>query len=234
MLPPVLIVEDDTTLARIVKAYLEGADFRTVHAATVREALQKAEAEVPLAVVLDLGLPDGSGEELCQSLKEMGDFPIIMLTAKSSEEERIAGFALGAEDYMVKPASPRELVCRLKAVLKRYERSTSSTDNISSFKCGKLVLNSLRHQINLDGLPVSVTPTEFKLLLTLASSPGRTFTRDELVSRALGYQFEGYDRSIDAHIKNLRQKIEADPRAPEYLKTVYGVGYLFAGEPDAL
>ena len=234
MLPPVLIVEDDTKLARIVKAYLEGADFRTVHAATVREALQKAEAEVPLAVVLDLGLPDGSGEELCQSLKEMGDFPIIMLTAKSSEEERIAGFALGAEDYMVKPASPRELVCRLKAVLKRYERSTSSTDNISSFNCGKLVLNSLRHQINLDGLPVSVTPTEFKLLLTLASSPGRTFTRDELVSRALGYQFEGYDRSIDAHIKNLRQKIEADPRAPEYLKTVYGVGYLFAGEPDAL
>ena len=234
MLPPVLIVEDDTKLARIVKAYLEGADFRTVHAATVREALQKAEAEVPLAVVLDLGLPDGSGEELCQSLKEMGDFPLIMLTAKSSEEERIAGFALGAEDYMVKPASPRELVCRLKAVLKRYERSTSSTDNISSFNCGKLVLNSLRHQINLDGLPVSVTPTEFKLLLTLASSPGRTFTRDELVSRALGYQFEGYDRSIDAHIKNLRQKIEADPRAPEYLKTVYGVGYLFAGEPDAL
>lgn len=234
MLAPVLIVEDDIKLARIVKAYLEGADFRTAHASTVSEALQKAETELPLAVILDLGLPDGSGEELCQSLKELGDFPVIMLTAKSSEDERIAGFALGADDYMVKPASPRELVCRLKAVLKRYERGSSVPESIASFNNGRLVLNSLRHQISADGLPVSVTPTEFKLLLTLASSPGRTFTRDELVSRVLGYQFEGYDRSIDAHIKNLRQKIEKDPRAPEYLKTVYGVGYLFAGERDAL
>jgi len=234
VLAPVLIVEDDIKLARIVKAYLEGADFRTAHASTVSEALQKAETELPLAVILDLGLPDGSGEELCQSLKELGDFPVIMLTAKSSEDERIAGFALGADDYMVKPASPRELVCRLKAVLKRYERGSSVPESIASFNNGSLVLNSIRHQICTDGLPVSVTPTEFKLLLTLASSPGRTFTRDELVSRALGYQFEGYDRSIDAHIKNLRQKIEKDPRAPEYLKTVYGVGYLFAGERDAL
>lgn len=233
MIPPVLIVEDDTKLARIVKAYLEGADFRTLHASTVKEALQKAQAELPLAVILDLGLPDGSGEELCQSFKELGDFPVIMLTAKSSEEERIAGFALGADDYMIKPASPRELVCRLKAVLKRYERSSSPVSN-SSFNNGALVLNSLRHQIIVDAIPVPITPTEFKLLLTLASSPGRTFTRDELVSRALGYQFDGYDRSIDAHIKNLRQKIEKDPRTPEYLKTVYGVGYLFAGELDAL
>jgi len=234
VLSPVLIVEDDTKLARIVKAYLEGADFRTVHASTVQEALQKAEAELPLAVILDLGLPDGSGEVLCQSLKELGDFPVIMLTAKSSEEERLAGFALGADDYMVKPASPRELVCRLKAVLKRYERSSSSPESIASFNNGTLILNTLRHQVSRDGQPLSVTPTEFKLLLTLASSPGRTFTRDELVSRALGYQFEGYDRSIDAHIKNLRQKIEKDPRAPEHIKTVYGVGYLFAGERDAL
>ena len=234
MLPPVLIVEDDTKLARIVKAYLEGADFRTVHASSVKEALKKAEEELPLAVVLDLGLPDGSGEELCQSFKELGDFPVIMLTAKSSEEERLAGFALGADDYMVKPASPRELVCRLKAVLKRYAAGSSSVDNISSFNSGALILNSLRHQISRDGQPLSVTPTEFKLLLTLATSPGRTFTRDELVSRALGYQFEGYDRSIDAHIKNLRHKIEKDPRSPQYLKTVYGVGYLFAGERDAL
>jgi two-component system OmpR family response regulator len=234
VLPPVLIVEDDTKLARIVKVYLEGADFRTVQASTIKEALQKAEEDLPLAVILDLGLPDGSGEELCQSLKEMGDFPVIMLTAKSSEEERLAGFALGADDYMVKPASPRELVCRLKAVLKRYDRGSSPLDSVTSFNNGSLVLNSVRHQISRDGQPLSVTPTEFKLLLTMATSPGRTFTRDELVSRVLGYQFEGYDRSIDAHIKNLRQKIEKDPRVPEYLKTVYGVGYLFAGERDAL
>lgn len=234
MLPPVLIVEDDIKLARIVKAYLEGADFRTVQASSVREALQIARAELPLAAILDLGLPDGSGEELCQTLKEMGDFPVIMLTAKSSEEERLAGFALGADDYMVKPASPRELVCRLKAVLKRYERSSSTAGTITSFNNGTLVLDSRRHQITRDGHSVAVTPTEFKLLLTLASTPGRTFTRDELVSRALGYQFDGYDRSIDAHIKNLRQKIEIDPRTPEYLKTVYGIGYLFAGDRDAL
>ncbi len=234
MMPPVLIVEDDIKLARIVKAYLEGADFRTVHASTAREALRSAEDEMPLAAILDLGLPDGSGEELCQSFKEMGDFPVIMLTAKSSEDQRIAGFALGADDYMVKPASPRELVCRLKAVLKRYERGSAASDSTISFNNGALVLHPLRHQIIKNGQQVSVTPTEFKLLLTLASTPGRTFTRDELVSRALGYQFEGYDRSIDAHIKNLRQKVETDPRTPEYLKTVYGVGYLFAGERDAL
>lgn len=234
MLPPVLIVEDDIKLARIVKAYLEGADFRTVHASTVREALSRAEAETPLAAILDLGLPDGSGEELCQSFKEMGDFPVIMLTAKSSEDQRIAGFALGADDYMVKPASPRELVCRLKAVLKRYERSSIPSENNLSFNNGALVLNALRHQIIKDGQTLSVTPTEFKLILTLASAPGRTFARDELISRALGYQFDGYDRSIDAHIKNIRHKIEHDPRTPEYLKTVYGVGYMFAGERDAL
>lgn len=234
MIPPVLIVEDDVKLARIVKAYLEGADFRTVHVSGVREARQRAEAETPLAVILDLGLPDGSGEELCQSLKELGEFPIIMLTAKSSEEERIAGFSLGADDYMVKPASPRELVCRLKAVLKRYERNSPAIGGISSFDNGRLILDTARHQVIKDGLALTITPTEFKLLVTLASSPGRTFTRDELVSRALGYQFDGYDRSIDAHIKNLRQKIERDPRSPEHLKTVYGVGYLFVGERDAL
>lgn len=234
MQPPVLIVEDDVKLARIVKAYLEAADFRTVHASGMKEALTICEAASPLAVILDLGLPDGSGEELCQSLKELGDFPVIMLTAKSSEDERIAGFSLGADDYMVKPASPRELVWRLKAVLKRYERSAPWSDRVVSFDQGRLLLDSLRHQVTKDGQALTVTPTEFKLLMTLAAAPGRTFTRDELVSRALGYQFDGYERSIDAHIKNLRQKIESNPRNPQYLKTVYGVGYLFSGERDAL
>lgn len=233
MLPAVLVVEDDHKLARIVRAYLEGADFRVNHAATAREALQKAEEELPLAVILDLGLPDRSGEELCQELKELGDMPIIMLTAKSSEEERIAGFSLGADDYMVKPASPRELVYRLKAVLKRYDGGAAASRPLS-FDHGRLILDSRRHTVTRDGRQLVITPTEFKLLQTLASSPQRTFTRDELVSRALGYQFEGYERSIDAHIKNLRQKLEDDPKQPCFLKTVYGVGYLFCGERDAL
>ncbi len=233
MIPPVLVVEDDHKLARIVRAYLEAADFRVSHADTGRDALRRAETELPLAVVLDLGLPDMSGEELCQDLKALGDIPIIMLTAKSSEEERLAGFALGADDYMVKPASPRELVCRLKAVLKRYDSSATAADTPSSYNRGSLVLDSRRHQVTQNGEILPLTPTEFKLLQTLATSPYRTFTRDELVSKALGYQFEGYERSIDAHIKNLRQKLEADPKNPVWLKTVYGVGYQFCGDRDA-
>ncbi|MBL0224059.1 MAG: response regulator transcription factor [Geobacteraceae bacterium] len=233
MLPAVLVVEDDIKLARIVRAYLEGADFRVSHAATARDALRIAEEELPLAVILDLGLPDKSGEELCQELKELGDMPVIMLTAKSSEEERIAGFALGADDYVVKPASPRELVYRLKAVLKRYDGGAAGSRPLS-FNNGRLILDSKRHEVTRDGRTVTITPTEFKLLLTLASAPSRTFTRDELVSKALGYQFDGYDRSIDAHIKNLRSKLEDDARSPVFLKTVYGVGYLFCGEQDAL
>lgn len=233
MLPPILIVEDDLKIARIIKAYLEGADFRVIHADTAAVALEKALQELPLAVILDLGLPDKPGEELCQELKELGDFPVIMLTAKSSEEERIAGFALGADDYVVKPASPRELVYRVKAVLKRYERSGNG-DRPISFNSADLILDSRRHTVIRHGEACVLTPTEFKLLATLASAPGRTWSRDELVSKALGYQFEGYERSIDAHIKNLRQKIEQDSRNPAYIKTVYGVGYLFAGERDAV
>lgn len=229
---PVLIVEDDLKIARIVRAYLEGADFRVVQATTGREAMKLAEAELPLAVILDLGLPDISGEELCQDLKALGDMPIIMLTAKSSEEERITGFALGADDYVVKPASPRELVYRLKAVLKRYDGGDAGETQLS-FNQGALVLNNRRHEVILNGQTANVTPTEFKLLFTLAASAGRTYSRDELVTKALGYQFEGYERSIDAHIKNLRQKIELDSRRPEFIKTVYGVGYMFCGERDA-
>ncbi|MGB4599061.1 MAG: response regulator transcription factor [Trichlorobacter sp.] len=230
---PILIVEDDLKIARIIKAYLEGADFRVIHADTATSALEKANQELPLAVILDLGLPDRSGEELCQDLKELGDLPVIMLTAKSSEEERITGFALGADDYVVKPASPRELVCRVKAVLKRTDAS-SGGERPLSFNQGSLVLDGRRHTLILHGTPVAITPTEFKLLATLAAAPGRTFTRDELVTKALGYQFEGYERSVDAHIKNLRQKIELDSRKPDYIKTIYGVGYLFSGERDAL
>lgn len=232
MQPPILIVEDDRKIARIIKAYLEGADFRVSHAETAAAALEKVETELPLAVILDLGLPDRSGEELCQDLKELGNFPIIMLTAKSAEEERIAGFALGADDYVVKPASPRELVYRVKAVLKRYD-NISSTELPASFNNGELTLDSRRHTVTCRGRQLAITPTEFKLLQTLAKSPGRTFSRDELVSKALGYQFEGYERSVDAHIKNLRQKLELDSRKPELIKTVYGVGYIFCGSRDA-
>jgi two-component system OmpR family response regulator len=155
-----------------------------------------------------------------------------MVTSKYSEEERIAGFALGADDYVVKPFSPRELVYRVKALLKRMERSQAEALKPLSFNGGALVVDGQTYELTVEGAPVKLTGTEFKLLHVLASSPGKVFTREELVERAMGYQFEGYERSVDAHIKNIRHKIEADTRNPIYIQTVYGVGYRFAGRPD--
>jgi two-component system OmpR family response regulator len=156
-----------------------------------------------------------------------------MLTAKSSEEERVAGFALGADDYVVKPFSPRELVARVKAVLKRVQKQDISIPGLMSFNKGLLIIDTRSYETKKKGHPVTLTPTEFKILTVLAGSPGRVFTRGELVENSLGYQFEGYERSIDAHIKNIRQKIEDDPRNPLFVSTVYGVGYKFTGSLDA-
>lgn len=233
MLYPILIVEDDQKIAHIVKVYLEGAGFRTVHAGLGKDALEAAKKERPLLIILDLMLPDMSGEELCLQLKEIADVPIIMLTAKSSEEERVAGFALGADDYVVKPFSPRELVFRVKAVLKRFQKGDLSGSEPISFNNGSLLLDGQTYTAMLKGDPVRLTSTEFKLLFTLAGSPDRVFTRSELVEKALGYQFEGYERSVDAHIKNIRRKLEDDSQNPVFIHTVYGVGYRFTGKRDA-
>lgn len=232
MIHPVLVVEDDRKIARVVKVYLEGAGFKVTHVEKGRDAIESALKDMPLLVILDLMLPDMSGEEVCQELKEIGDFPIIMLTSKSSEEERIAGFALGADDYVVKPFSPRELVYRVKAVLKRSEKKELSAAEPMSFNDGLLIIDGQSYQVRKKGLAVNLTPTEFKVLFTLASTPNKVFTRDELVEKALGYQFEGYERSIDAHIKNIRQKIENDPKRPEFILTIYGVGYRFSAKRD--
>jgi DNA-binding response OmpR family regulator len=233
MVHPILVVEDDRKIAKVVRVYLEGAGYRVVHAERGRQAVEAALAEKPLAVVLDLMLPDISGEEVCQELKEMGDFPIIMLTSKYSEEERIAGFALGADDYVVKPFSPRELVARLKAVLRRAGKGELGGERPLSFNEGYLVIDGQSYEARIKGEKVKLTSTELKILFTIASSPGKVFTREELVQSALGYQFEGYDRSIDAHIKNIRHKIEPDPKNPSLITTVYGVGYRFSGRRDA-
>lgn len=229
----ILVVEDDKKIAKVVKVYLEDAGFRVVHAATAEEAVETAMKDPPMAVILDLMLPDRSGEEVCQDLREIGDFPIIMLTSKSSEEERVAGFALGADDYVVKPFSPRELVYRVKAVLRRAQKDDSDVLEPMNFNEGGLVIDGHSYEVRKRGSQVKITPTEFKVLHALASSPGRVFTREDLVEKALGYQFEGYERSIDAHIKNIRQKIEDDPRNPVFILTIYGVGYRFSGKRDA-
>ncbi len=232
MIQPIIIIEDDRKIARVVKVYLEGEGFKVIHTEKGKDALAFALKEPPSLVILDLMLPDMSGEEVCQELREIGDFPIVMLTAKSSEEERVAGFALGADDYIVKPFSPRELVARVKAVIKRAQRKDLSVTMFMSFNNGLLTIDGRSYEVRKKGLPVTLTPTEFKIISVLAGSPGKVFTRGELVEKALGYQFEGYERSIDAHIKNLRQKIEDDPKNPLFVTTVYGVGYKFSGKVD--
>lgn len=233
MLYPVLLVEDDQKIARIVKAYLEGAGFRVLHFDRGKDAIEAALKEKVLLLLLDLMLPDMSGEEVCLQIREIdGNLPIIMLTAKASEEERVAGFALGADDYVVKPFSPRELVFRVKAVLKRFEKSDLAGTEVMSFDKGRLILDGRSYQASRDGQGVRLTPTEFKLLFALASAPCRVFSRSELVEKALGYQFEGYERSVDAHVKNIRRKIENDPQNPALIQTIYGVGYRFSGNRD--
>jgi len=173
-------------------------------------------------------LPDMDGEDICQTIRKDSDIPIIMLTAKSDEDNRIKGLGIGADDYVVKPFSPRELVARVKALLRRHKGTKESI----SFNNGHLIIDSLRFEIKKDGIPVIFTPTEFKLLHCLAKHPGQIFSRLQLVNVILGYDFEGYDRTIDAHVKNIRHKIEEDPRSPSYIKTVYGAGYKFIGQPD--
>lgn len=229
---PIFVIEDDRKIGRVVKAYLEGAGYRVLLFEKGRDAIDHAMKEPPQLVILDLMLPDMSGEEVFQELKDMGDFPVMMLTAKSSEEERVAGFALGADDYVVKPFSPRELVFRVKAVLKRAKKTDLSYIKPMSFNKGLLIIDGQSYQVKLRGVPVNLTPTEFKVLFSLASSPDRVFTREELVDKALGYHFEGYERSIDAHIKNIRQKLGEDPKNPILILTIYGVGYKFIGLRD--
>ncbi|HVN24537.1 MAG TPA: response regulator transcription factor [Syntrophorhabdales bacterium] len=233
MLYPVLVVEDDPKIARIVKVYLEGAGFRVVHVDRGKDAIEAAQKESPLLAILDLMLPDMSGENVCLQLKEMADIPIIMLTAKASEEERVAGFALGADDYVVKPFSPRELVFRVKSVLKRFEKKDLAGTEPLSFNRGALILDGQSYKATRKGKALDLTPTEFKVLFTLAVAPERVFTRGELVEKALGYQFEGYERSVDAHIKNIRRKLDDDPQNPTFIQTIYGIGYRFLASRDA-
>jgi DNA-binding response OmpR family regulator len=168
------------------------------------------------------------GEDICKAIREDSDVPIIMLTAKSEEEDRIAGLGIGADDYVVKPFSPRELVARIKALLRRVK----GPKEVISFNNGDLIIDSTSFEVRKKGSPLVLTPTEFKLLKCIADRSGQVFTRLQLVNVILGYDFEGYDRTIDAHIKNIRHKIEDNQRSPIYLKTIYGIGYKFVGKPD--
>jgi DNA-binding response OmpR family regulator len=224
----VLIIEDEKRISDIVELYLQREGFRTKVAGTGKQAMHFLNEPFDL-FVLDLMLPDISGEELCSTIRETSDAPIIMLTAKSGEEDRIRGLGLGADDYVVKPFSPRELVARVKAQLRRTKKVARK---VLSFNRGLLTMDTENHEVRVKEVPVVLTPTEFRILMIIAEKPGRVFSRLQLINMAQGYDFEGYDRTIDAHIKNLRQKIEDDQRNPLFVKTVYGVGYKFTGTPD--
>lgn len=223
----VLIVEDEEKISEIVSAYLIKEGFRVSVADTGQKALSILKDGFDL-IILDLKLPDIAGEDICRTIRKDSYVPIIMLTAKSEEEDRIKGLGIGADDYVVKPFSPRELVARVKALLRRAKGAKKSI----SFNNGNLIIRPEHFEVIKGGLPVVLTATEFKLLQCIAERPGQVFTRLQLVNVILGYDFEGYDRTIDAHIKNIRQKIEDDPKVSLYIKTVYGIGYKFIGKPD--
>ena len=224
----ILIIEDEKKISEIVKAYLEKDGFRVRVAENGSDALSLFK-EGPDLVVLDLMLPDMPGEELCGLIRETSEVPIIMLTAKSGEEDRIKGLGIGADDYIVKPFSPRELVARVKAHLRRAGKTKK---RLLSFNSGSLRVDMERHEVLSHGNNLQLTLTEFKILTSLAENPGRILSRNQIVNLVQGYDFEGYDRTIDAHVKNLRHKIEKDSKSPEFIQTVYGVGYKFTGSSD--
>jgi DNA-binding response OmpR family regulator len=221
----ILIVDDEPSIHEVARAYLERDGFIVYSALDGREGLDLALTKRPALIVLDLMLPDVSGEEICKQLRSRSDVPILMLTAKSSEDQRVAGLQLGADDYLVKPFSPRELVARVKAILRRSAGGEMPLVERVRFDDGRLEIDTLRHEVLIAGEPVELTPSEYKLLLAVAQYPGRVYSRFELINRVQGHDFEGYERTIDAHIKNLRHKIEPDPRHPRYVETVHGVGY---------
>ena len=227
----VLVVDDERKIRDLVRSYLEQEGYSVLLAETGERALETA-ARLPIdLVVLDLMLPDLSGEEVARSLRTSSDVPIIMLTARATEDDRVAGLALGADDYLVKPFSPRELVARVAAVLRRASGGASSER--LSFDDGALVVDRDAREVAVGGEPAELTRSEFDLLYALASRPGRVFSRYELVSRIQGFDYEGYERTIDAHVKNLRKKLGDPAGAPRFVVTMTGVGYKLGAKPDA-
>jgi DNA-binding response OmpR family regulator len=219
----ILVVDDERKIRELLRTYLEQAGYAVLLADSGQGALEAAARARPDLVVLDLMLPDLTGEEVARSLRSTVDIPIVMLTAKAGEDDRVAGLRLGADDYLVKPFSPRELVARVEAVLRRTRGG--ETASAVSFDGGALVLDPERREVRVQDCAVELTRSEFDLLAALARAPGKVYSRYELVTRVQGYDYEGYERTVDAHVKNLRRKLGDDPRHARYVVTVTGVGY---------
>jgi DNA-binding response OmpR family regulator len=227
--PRILVVDDEVQIARVLRGYLEQAGLAVIIAHDGRQALRLARQESPDLIILDLMLPEVDGLDVCRALRKESNVPIIMLTARVEETDRLIGLELGADDYVTKPFSPREVVARVRAVLRRT-RPDPEQGFDETLRVGELMLDTARRALTVAGRRVELTPSEFEVLRAMMRSPGRVFTRAQLLEAAQGTAYEGYERTIDTHIKNLRQKIEDAPRRPEYLLTVHGVGYRLRDE----
>ncbi|MDE4541993.1 response regulator transcription factor [Thermoanaerobacterium sp. R66] len=227
----ILAIDDEEKILDVIKAYLEKEGYTVLTETNGANALNTFKTVSPDLVILDLMLPGMSGEEICRKIRALSKVPILMLTAKVSEDDKVYGFTIGADDYLTKPFSPRELTMRVKAILRRTKNDLPLND-IFMFNDGDLVIDTRSYEVKKKGRIVNLTPNEYKLLTVMAQNPNKVFTRSELIEKAFGYDFDGFDRTIDAHIKNLRQKIEDDPKNPTYIKTVYGAGYKFGEEND--
>ncbi|MFB5761874.1 response regulator [Paenibacillus medicaginis] len=225
----VLVVDDEQKIREVIASYLQKEHYHVLECASGEEALAVLRSQRVDLLILDLMLPGMEGETVCREVRKFSSIPILMLTAKVAQVDRISGLSIGADDYMIKPFDPNEVVARVKAILRRTDDSQLLVDVIS-FNGGHLRIDSLKNQVYHYSEPISLTPSEYKLLLLLAKYPQRRFPREELVDRVMGLGFDGDIRIIDQHVKNVRQKIEQDPRNPRYILTVYGFGYRFGGE----
>ena len=221
-MPRILVVDDEPQIVDLLRSYLQRDGFAVDQAADGEGALTAFSRLRPDLVILDLMLPKVDGREVCRRIREASQTPIIILTARDEETDKLLGLELGADDYITKPFSPREVVARVRAVLRRGSRETADV-----VRAGDLTIDLLAHEVSLQGRRLDLTPTEFRLLEILAAHPNQVFTRMQLIDRVQGHAFEGYERTVDAHIKNLRGKVEPDPKNPHYILTVYGVGYKF-------
>lgn len=225
----ILLVEDEKNISEVVKAYLIKEEFEVIVADDGKKALELFDKEEIHLIILDLMLPKLSGEEVCAAIRATSDVPIIMLTAKVDEEDTVHGLRIGADDYITKPFSPRELISRVKALLRRSYRDSSPLAEKLIFNNGDLEVDVDKMVVRKEGEDINLTSNEFKILVSLLTNPGQVLTREQLIEKAFGYDYEGFDRTIDTHIKNIRQKIEDDPKKPEYITTIYGIGYRFGG-----
>lgn len=226
----ILVVDDEKNITDVVRAYLEKEGFEAVTAMDGESALNIFNRETVHLIVLDLMLPKVSGEEVCRRIRAKSSVPIIMLTAKADEDERIDGISIGADDYLTKPFSPRELIVRIRALLRRTYRDAAPMADILTFNRGDLEIDFKKVIVKKQGTDTAITANEFKVLTVLISNPGQVFSRAQLVEKAFGMDYEGFDRTVDTYIKNIRQKIENNPKMPQYITTVYGMGYKF--NPD--